>query len=167
MPSDNIFKLQPDVTQARTDAQQLFDQCVKALGKILPSSAEIHHIGATAIPGCLTKGDLDIAVRVPAKDFAAADSILATRYQRNKGSIKTPTFSAFEDSKAHPHLGIQLTTVGGPYDNFLAFVDILKCEQKHLDDYNDLKRKFDGKSMDEYRKAKDAFVSKVLRTEGK
>jgi hypothetical protein len=29
-------------------------------------------VGATSIPGCVTKGDLDVVIRVQAADFAAA-----------------------------------------------------------------------------------------------
>ncbi|WP_334493720.1 GrpB family protein [Bradyrhizobium sp. AZCC 1614] len=52
---------------------------------MLPTSAEMHHVGATAIPGCLTKGDLDIVIRVDAADFSQVDAQLAERFSRNLG----------------------------------------------------------------------------------
>jgi GrpB-like predicted nucleotidyltransferase (UPF0157 family) len=60
----------------------------------LPATADVRHIGATAVPDCLTKGDLDIVVRVPSDDFADADTALATLFARNEGSIRTEGFSS-------------------------------------------------------------------------
>ena len=71
------------------------------------------HVGATAIPGCLTKGDLDIVVRVDPSHFTADEGRLAASFDRNVGSIRTDHFAAFEDEEAHPHLRLQLTVKGG------------------------------------------------------
>jgi hypothetical protein len=49
--------------------------------------------------------------------------LLTARFARNDGSIRTDSFSAFEDASADPHLGIQLTAIGGPHDFFHLFVD--------------------------------------------
>jgi uncharacterized protein len=38
--------------------------------------AEIEHIGATSVPGALTKGDVDLLVSVPAERFGAAVAAL-------------------------------------------------------------------------------------------
>jgi GrpB-like predicted nucleotidyltransferase (UPF0157 family) len=111
--------------RAHERAWNLFEAVSKSLKAILPATADTRHIGATAIPGCLTKGDLDIVIRVPADNFDDADSILASRFARNHGSIRTEAFSAFEDPSTHPHLGVQLTTIDGPLDFFHLFVEAL------------------------------------------
>lgn len=129
---------------------------------MLPASADIRHIGATAVPGCLTKGDLDIVVRVAAADFAAADVVLAARFARNTGSTHTDTFSAFEDADTSPHLGVQLAVVGSPDDCFHTFAEALKRDPQLLTEYNILKQSFDGQPMDVYRAAKSAFIERVL-----
>lgn len=64
MAHDDTLKLAPDPEVARGAAETLFRMVASELAAVLPSSAEVLHIGATAVPGCLTKGDLDIAVRV-------------------------------------------------------------------------------------------------------
>lgn len=122
------FSLPPDQRQARAAAQELFVQIAPTLRNML-RSADIRHVGATAVAGCLTKGDLDIVVRIGAEDFIAADATLGAHFARNTGSVRTNTFSSFEDRSTTPHLGIQLTVVGAPYDFFHTFVEALEYEQ--------------------------------------
>ena len=71
-------------------------------------------------------------------------------------------FSAFEDASSYPHLGVQLTVVGGEFDLFHQFVEALQRSPELVRQYNALKRRHDGGDMTVYRKAKDAFVKKVL-----
>lgn len=56
-------------------------------------------IGATALPGCLTKGDLNVVVRVTQNDLDVANSTLDDRFARNVGSIRT---NEFAPSKTRP-----------------------------------------------------------------
>lgn len=147
---------------AHAKAQSLFERVHASLDSHLPTGTELRHIGATAVPGCLTKGDLDVVIRVPAQAFRDADAFLATRFQRNIGSIRTDNFSAFEDETTDPHLGIQLTAIDGPQDFFHLFVDELFRSPNLVHEYNDLKRSFDGSDMGTYRAAKNAFVESVL-----
>jgi GrpB-like predicted nucleotidyltransferase (UPF0157 family) len=140
----------------------MFAAVSKLLAERMPATADVRHIGATAVAGCETKGDLDIVVRIPAKDFAAADAALASLFARNDGSIRTETFSAFEDASGDPHLGVQLAVIDGPFDNFHLFVEALRQSPQLVEDYNALKRQHDGADMETYRAAKDVFVKRVL-----
>ncbi|MES5047191.1 GrpB family protein [Rhizobium nepotum] len=83
-------------------ASDAFNEFAQLWKSDLPTSAEIEHVGATAVPGCLTKGDLDICIRVAATDFDAADRILARSFQRNPGSVRSGAFSAFMDDDRIP-----------------------------------------------------------------
>ncbi len=49
--------------------------------RVLLPEAELDHIGATAVPGALTKGDLDILVRVSPPAFPAAVEVLKQHSQ--------------------------------------------------------------------------------------
>lgn len=162
MSDEPPFRLVADPEQARRDAERLFARTLVVLRQHLPASADIRHIGATAIPGCLTKGDLDIVVRVPAEDFIDAEASLAALLARNAGSMRSNTFSAFEDASALPHLGVQLAVMGGPNDFFHLFVEALRNAPDLVAAYNALKRGHDGSPMHAYRKAKDRFVEAVL-----
>ncbi len=162
MSDEKHFTLHPDIDIARQDADRLFEEMTGILRRQLPGCAEILHVGATAIPGCLTKGDLDIAVRVPVQCFSESDGALASLFTRNAGSIQTEVFSAFEDETRSPHLGIQLVTMNSSFDVFHLFTKALRNSPRLLEEYNALKREFEGMEMGAYRKAKDDFVTRVL-----
>lgn len=151
-----------ETKRARKRAQRLFESVSGLLQAVLPANADIRHIGAMAVLGWLTKGDLDIVIRVPPDDFQPVDALLAARIARNDGSVKTESFSAFEDASSDPHLGIQLTVIGGPYDFFHQFVEALGPCPHLVEEYNTLKRFHDGGDMTVYRTAKDEFVERVL-----
>ncbi len=151
-----------DAKLAEEKAQLLFERVRNSLVLLLPSDVDIRHIGATAVPGCLTKGDLDIVIRVPDRTFRQADTLLERRFARNGGSIRNASFSAFEDASTDPHLGIQLTTIRGPHDFFHLFVEALRRSPELLTEYNNLKLRHDGSDMATYRAAKDAFVERIL-----
>lgn len=156
------FLLAADQDDAHARAASAYSEVARILTARLPSSVEIRHVGATAVPGCLTKGDLDVVVRVPPEAFAEADGVLASLFARNEGSDRTETFSAFTDEAAAPPLGVQLTVMGGPYDDFHAFVEALRASPSLLHAYNALKREQDGVDMDAYRLVKHEFVERVL-----
>jgi GrpB-like predicted nucleotidyltransferase (UPF0157 family) len=156
------FSLAADPDAARLAAEALFNATREQLTALLPPSSEVLHIGATSVPGCLTKGDLDIVVRVARADFAAAETALARRFARNEGSIRNADFAAFEDAGRSPHLGVQLTVKGGALDVFHLFSDALRNRPDLVQRYNRLKLDFHDKPMASYREAKDAFVAEVL-----
>jgi GrpB-like predicted nucleotidyltransferase (UPF0157 family) len=159
---DETFTLAADPDAARLAAQELFTTVQKELATLLPPSAEVLHIGATAIPGCLTKGDLDIVVRVARPDFANVERLLASRFARNSGSVCTEEFAAFEEDERSPHLGIQLTVVGGPLDVFHYFAEALRDNSDLVRRYNEIKLGCSGQPMADYRAAKDIFIGRVL-----
>ncbi|WP_264073582.1 GrpB family protein [Rhodopseudomonas palustris] len=163
MPNPVRFHIAADHDHARDAVERLFASVKQQLIAVLPNTSEILHIGATSVPGCLTKGDLDIVVRVERKDFHATEAALAARYARNSGSVRTNEFAAFEDDACTPHLGIQLTVKGGEFDVFHQFAAALRADPALVERYNELKRAHDGQPMDRYRAAKDAFVTDALR----
>lgn len=142
----------------RTQIAAAFETHRQRLSVLLPS-AEIHHIDSTAVPGSLTKGDLDVQVRVRADAFARADAVLAGHYARNEASDRTGTFSSFKEDGGDPALGIQLTAIDGPEDFFRRLRDYLRAHPEANERYNALKRRFEGARMDEYRAAKAAFLA--------
>ena len=164
MDGDATFSLANDQGGARRAAEALFASARRDLVPILPASAEVLHVGATAIPGCLTKGDLDVAVRVDADDFPSVEATLAARFPRNAGSIRTTDFAAFADAGASPALGIQVTTRGGDFDVFHCFAAALRADSTLVAGYNALKIRCEGAPMDAYRAAKDVFIADVLRS---
>lgn len=145
------------------NAEKTFLVHKKIMKEKLPE-ADIQHVGSTAIANSLTKGDLDIQVRVISGQFLKAVEVLSVLYELNEGSIKTDRFRAFKDDSTVPPLGVQLTVIGSEYDFFWKFRDVLLRNDRYREEYDDLKRKYEGKFMDEYRKAKDDFFQRLMET---
>jgi GrpB-like predicted nucleotidyltransferase (UPF0157 family) len=143
------------------EANRLFERTKISISRLLPA-AEVHHIGSTAIPGSLTKGDLEIAIRIRAADFAAADNVLSKEFERNVGSDRTESFSAFLDITTSPELGIQLVVIGSELDNFVEWRRRLEDDVNVRTEYDSLKSRFEGEDMEKYRLAKSRFIAKHL-----
>jgi GrpB-like predicted nucleotidyltransferase (UPF0157 family) len=153
-----VYFLSSEAVRQRAEAA--YERHRAALSEFLPQ-AEIEHIGSTAIPGAITKGDLDILVCVSANDFAAAEELLAKHFARNEGSFRSDSFASFCDDAADPPLGIQLVVVGSELDNFTQFRDALRADPHLLAEFNSLKRECEGMEMDAYRERKSAFVERL------
>lgn len=145
------------------DAEKIFKFQSKRIKQMIPN-ADIQHIGSTAIPNSLTKGDLDIQVRVSLEDFITAVEALSKLYEVNDGSVKTNEFRAFKDDTTSPPLGVQLTVVDSEFDFFWKFRDVLLQNDQYRIEYNNLKKKFEGKAMEVYREAKNDFINKIKQT---
>lgn len=134
----------------------------KAVIEELLPEAEVQHVGSTAIPNSITKGDLDIQVRVTANLFPNAVKELAKLYELNEGSVKTETFRAFKDDSTVPPVGVQLTVINSEFDFFWKFRDVLLFNDNYRQEYDDLKRRYEGMEMRHYREAKNKFFEKVM-----
>lgn len=121
----------------------------------------IHEVGSTAVAGLLGKQDLDFLVLVPASKFEETRAALDSRFARNAEQMSNDVYQGYKIESEHD-VAIQLTVENGPYDTFLVFLDQLRTRPGLRDEYNDLKKSFDGRSMAEYRKAKQEFVERVL-----
>lgn len=136
-------------------AEDEFRRYRLTLLNLIPT-ADIQHVGSTAVPGLLTKGDLDIQVRVPVEEFDPAKAKLRNGFNpRHENEIWTKAFASFEDH-ANPAMpvGIQLTVTGSAFDEFVRVRDLLRTDMELLNRYNQLKRRFEGKSETEYKRAK-------------
>lgn len=142
-----------ETIQAVADGE--FDKQKKHLNELIPD-ADIQHVGSTAVPGSITKGDIDIQVRVDKNRFDEACKLLAENYNPNrKGEIWRDGFASFEDydNPAIP-VGIQLTVTGSKYDEFYKIRDLFIEDKELLNRYNGIKRSCEGKTYGEYRKHK-------------
>lgn len=139
-------------------ANKLFKEQKMRILSVIPN-AKIEHIGSTAIAGSVTKGDLDINVRVPIDDFNDAISKLKGLYEINQPENWNEGFASFKNDALD--LGVQLTVVGSKADDFVKLRDILINNPALAAEYNQMKQKCEGQDMDEYRKAKADFFQKL------
>jgi GrpB-like predicted nucleotidyltransferase (UPF0157 family) len=123
----------------------------------LVPGAKVEHVGATAVPGALTKGDVDIAVRVGKPQFSAAVEALSTRYAIHQPHNWTSTLASFTAPGELP-VGIQLVVAGSDADRFFG-----PFRHTLLTEYNELKLRLDGLEYERYTEEKTQFVERVLR----
>lgn len=133
------------------------------LAALLPD-AELHHIGATAISGAVTKGDLDVLVRVSSVRFPLAVQVLGKHFVVKQPANWTAEFASFGDDTGHAlPLGIQVV-VKDSEDDFLLFLrDYFLSHNDALLEYNRLKLTHFSEGPDSYWKAKNEFLGKILQ----
>jgi GrpB-like predicted nucleotidyltransferase (UPF0157 family) len=155
-----------DEREVRARVEAVFDAVRALVAGMLPA-AEVEHVGSTAVPGAVTKGDLDVCVRVGAGELEAARRILGARFAANVGSERTASLDSFVDESWPVSVGIQLVLRGGPEDFFIRWRDLLRASPDLLAEYNRLKRAWHGRSHDGYRAAKSALIERTLGQEAR
>jgi GrpB-like predicted nucleotidyltransferase (UPF0157 family) len=138
--------------------------CHRARIRAVLPGAEVEHVGSTSIPGALTKGDLDLLVRVDAAGFAPAVAALRALYAVHQPENWTASYASFADPAADdPPVGVQLV-VGGSADDALfgPFRRAMIADPALLAAYNELKRRHDGGDYATYTDAKAAFIARVM-----
>jgi GrpB-like predicted nucleotidyltransferase (UPF0157 family) len=148
-----------EVVRFKAKADALFASVDARLRALLPC-AFVEHVGSTSLPDGLTKGDLDVQVRVPPESFEVACRTLASLYEENPGGF-TDGGHSYKDDSTDPPLGVHVTVIDGPSDIQFRQRDILRARADLRAEYDALKRSFHGARMDEYREAKHAFWSEL------
>jgi len=158
MADDELFRIvEADPLLLDGERQRVMD----LLCGLVPRSC-VMEVGSTAVQGLIGKQDVDFAVCVPPRRFEATRLVLDAALQRNPGQLSDSQFQGY--LVASPlDIAVQLTVEGGPYDDFSAFLAALKASAALREAYNALKRDWDGRSMEDYRGAKAAFIETALR----
>ncbi|RCW40855.1 GrpB family protein [Paenibacillus prosopidis] len=61
-------------------------------------------------------------------------------------------------------LQVQVTVINTEFDFFWKFRDVLLTNDNYRVRYDELKKNFDGKEMDDYREGKNAFFEWLMET---
>ena len=85
------------VEDHRTRAEALYVRVREDVLRLVPN-AVVEHVGSTSLPDGLTKGDLDVQVRVRPEVFDEACRALGTVYQVNPGGFTDGGRSFKQDS---------------------------------------------------------------------
>lgn len=126
---------------------------------MLPDT-DVQHVGGTAVPGALTKGDVDLCVRVAQVRFQDAVAALRSVYAIHQPENWTATYASFKDETGELPVGIQLTVAGSLDDHFVATRDLLRSDANLLLRYNALKSAH-RRDNDRYREAKATFFDNL------
>lgn len=157
------FQLNPH-RAAATAVEKLFRKERIRIRRRLPG-AIIEHVGATSVRAMPTKGDLDIVVRVDPASFVEAERQLVRLYHRNFQSERSSEFASFKDDRAVPPLGVQLVAIGSAHDDFDLVRDQLRVSASCRSMLSRTKKRFTGKSMSRYRRAKAAALEHIAKKE--
>ena len=156
-----MLLLRPDEYQPR--AASRFASVRAQIERLLPR-AVVEHIGASAIPGAVSKGDLDICVRVTPSDHASVVCTLTgCGYIEKLDTLRTQQLCMLEWHKPSEEHAIQLVAEGSPFDMFIAFRDALLADPYLVTEYNQVKLHAAHLSDAEYRAEKSAFIERVIR----
>ncbi len=96
--------------------------------------------GGSSLAGLLTKGDIDLHLRVAADDFPVAVSRLPALFAAARTEIWTSCFAVFERASVPP-VGVAVTVVGSEHDlRFLRSWEQMGQSAAAREQYNILKR---------------------------
>lgn len=123
--------------------------------------AEVLEVGSTTIEGLIGKQDLDLLVRVARTDFDRTRTRLDEEFARDEQQLSNELYQGYR-VPGGLDAALQLTVAGCEYDRFTHFLDALREDPALVSAYNALKRRWHGKSMDDYRVEKASFIRSVL-----
>ncbi|MEO4148800.1 GrpB family protein [Acinetobacter pittii] len=151
--------LEPEQYQQR--CAQLFNSYQKDISTLLPL-AKIEHIGSSAIPNAISKGDLDIYVEVKPDQFKFAIERLKTlNFIEKQNTLRTHELCMLE-SLNNDDVAFQIVVTDSVFTFFLAFKNKLINSPTLVNEYNQLKLQCSHLDPDQYRTIKSDFINRVL-----
>jgi GrpB-like predicted nucleotidyltransferase (UPF0157 family) len=130
------------------------------LTELLPA-CQVEHIGATAMPDGVTKGDVDINIRVSPDGFLPAVETLRSIFPDAQPDNWTATYASFSDSSRALPVGLQLTVLGSPDDFLVPLRDFMRSNAALRHEYDRCKREAASLGPDGYWAAKNALLKEV------
>lgn len=128
--------------------------------------------GGSSVAGAVTRGDVDLHLRVAPDDFESAVSALAQRLRVVHPEIWSPTLATFEVPEHHGPdrpTGIAVTPIGSEHDlRFTRTWQLLRADPALVAEYNAVKAPptIDGGPADpldaSYEDRKSAFFDRVV-----
>jgi GrpB-like predicted nucleotidyltransferase (UPF0157 family) len=150
----------PDLVRAEDvagAAERIAAAVRRRLAPLLPPH-ELVFTGGSSVPGALTKGDVDLHLRVAPEDFAAAVATLRGLYAVVHPEIWQPTLATFAVEAELP-AGIAVTPAGSEHDvRFTRTWRVLAADPEWLAAYNAMKRDAGA----DYEDRKSAFFDRLL-----
>jgi GrpB-like predicted nucleotidyltransferase (UPF0157 family) len=126
------------------------------------AGAEVHHIGATALPFRHTKGDVDANVRVEDSRFTELVAALSECIAIAQPDNWSESFASFSTDAYDLPLGVQVTSKGTKDDFLLGLRDRMRSDPALLRRYDQAKLAAAAAGADAYWAAKNAILSDLL-----
>src|SRR5690606_23088987 len=98
-------------------AKEIFRSLKQKINSALPT-AQIEHIGSSAIDGAISKGDLDIFVGVSSDEFnQCLEALRNLGFKIKEGTLRTTELCMFECLDCDIDVGIQLVDLSSAHTN--------------------------------------------------
>ncbi len=147
--------------QYQPNCNRLFDSYREQISRLLPD-ARVEHVGASSIPGAISKGDLDIFVAVEASMLEqCVCELKKLGFSEKIDTLRTDTLCMLE-STGKEDVALQVVASGSEFECFLVFRDRLRAAPLLVKQYNKLKLSCEGWSEEAYRQKKSLFIEQVL-----
>ena len=131
------------------------------LAALLAGEHELVLVGGSSLPDTLTKGDVDLHLRVPAEDFGPAVIALRGIYRVVHPEIWQDSLATFAVPAALP-AGVAVTPVGSAHDlRFRRSWQLLAAHPELVEAYNATKLRYRD-LPDLYERHKSAFFDLLL-----
>jgi len=151
-----------DSSSYQAQAATAFASVADEVSRLLPN-AQLEHIGASAISGAVSKGDLDICVLVaPQAHAQAVQTLQATGYAIKADTLHTPALCMLLSPRSDMDVALQVVAKGSEFEFFLHFRDALRANPALVEQYNQLKTRFATRGEERYRAEKSRFITAVL-----
>ncbi|MEK8047883.1 GrpB family protein [Ideonella margarita] len=145
-------------------AVQVVEDLAHEFVHLLPG-CRIEHVGSSAIPGVVSKGDIDVCVLVPAQQHQPTVAALErVGYVAKRDTLRTPELCMMLSPRGDVDLALQVVAEGSRFEFFMRFRDALRASPALVKAYNEVKQSAACLSAEEYRAAKSAFIASVLHT---
>jgi GrpB-like predicted nucleotidyltransferase (UPF0157 family) len=129
----------------------------------------IEHVGSTSVPGLAAKPVIDCDIVVARPDVAAASEVLTGLGFRPLGELGIPLRWAFKEPQRLAGASTYIVVAGSlALRNHLAVRDTLRADAGLRREYATVKRRAGATAanIDEYGRAKNAMVQKILAAAG-
>lgn len=147
--------------QYQAHAAQVFADVQAMLARVLPQ-ASIEHVGASSIPGAISRGDLDVLVIVPPGTLEQAVATLCPLgYQEKPDTLRTAQLCMLVSPRSDIDLALQVIEAGSKFEFFLHFRDALRADSALVEAYNRIKQEMADAGEERYRNAKGQFIETV------
>lgn len=141
---------------------EIYQDLSSTLPKLIPYS-RVDHIGSSAVPGSISKGDLDVLVAVESSEFNEALALIKSiGFNEKEDTLRTDELCMLVTDKYNYDVAVQLIIKGSEFENFITFRDPLLSDPRLVEKYNELKRMSEIYYEDTYRYKKNEFIKSVL-----
>jgi GrpB-like predicted nucleotidyltransferase (UPF0157 family) len=140
----------------------LFEEHRNKILNLIPT-ARVEHVGATSVPGLLSKGDLDLQVSVSPQDFERAIVLLQTEYSNHQLENWTESYASFNfEGASDIPVGVQLVIQDSESDIFVKSRDLLLARPRKVAELNRLKQSHADGDMNTYIEHKGEFFTTLI-----